>query len=123
MQIVKFRQRLVSFNCNDANLITTNKGRYFLLCENKRYYVVNAACPHRQGPLHLGTVSDDGKKILCPMHGLGTSKHSLCKKALPCVYRNGFLTVILGSDETLVALQKMSILVNEEKQYDEMCFT
>ena len=116
-------QRLVSFKCDEANFLTTNKGNYFMLVEDDCYYMVNADCPHRRGPLHLGKISSDGKKIVCPMHGMALDKDKLCQRALPCVYRNGLILVLLQLGETLVAVRKVLILAIEETYYDEMCVT
>lgn len=60
--------------------------RYFLV-ENKKGYrfVVPAICPHRGGPLYMGTMDDGGTCIRCPWHNLNTPINSLTRRALPSV--------------------------------------
>ncbi|MCH9744915.1 MAG: Rieske 2Fe-2S domain-containing protein [Gammaproteobacteria bacterium] len=114
--------QFIKFKIDNVNFIITDKAHYFLLVHKGQYYFVNNRCPHRGGPLHLGRLSGDGKKILCPMHNFGANKESMCKKGLPCIHRNGHMIVLIGKDEKLLALKKTVILVNEGSKNDAMCF-
>lgn len=85
----------------EFNMIAVSDKTYFV---NKGAYhtrVLPAACPHRQGPLHLGRLQPDGETIVCPWH---ENKYSACnieKKALPSVRTGDVLHVVTAAEATI----------------------
>jgi len=54
-------------------LVTINGVAVALFRQGDRFYALNNACPHRQGPLSRGTVAAEAEGgscfVRCPMHG------------------------------------------------------
>ncbi len=75
-----------SFNESQGSILIVGDERYFLV-ENKKGYrfIVPAKCPHRGGPLYMGTVEGSGACIRCPWHNIATPINSLTRRALPSV--------------------------------------
>ena len=57
----------------ERKLIKVNGVAVAVFHQGDRFYALNNACPHRQGPLIRGTIVDAGEgsscEIRCPMHG------------------------------------------------------
>lgn len=57
----------------ECKLVTVNGVDVAVFRQGGRFYALNNACPHRQGPLSRGTVMavDEGAGcfVRCPMHG------------------------------------------------------
>jgi nitrite reductase/ring-hydroxylating ferredoxin subunit len=58
-------------------------------------FVMGAACPHRGGPLHLASVSDDGSRLLCPWHG-GRVSVARLRRQVAAVRRGGTVTAVFA---------------------------
>lgn len=57
----------------ERKLVTVNGVDVAVFRQGGRFYALNNACPHRQGPLSRGTVTaaadGAGYFVRCPMHG------------------------------------------------------
>ncbi len=57
----------------ERKLVTVNGMDVAVFRQDGRFYALNNACPHRQGPLSRGTVTaaadGAGCFVRCPMHG------------------------------------------------------
>jgi hypothetical protein len=92
--------RVVRFHPAQANCLWRGGPRYFLLEEGSEApAMAGARCPHRGGPLHLGATSMDRRRIVCPMHGLGTPVAALRRAALPTVVRSDEIVVLVPAEE------------------------
>ncbi|MEU2118023.1 Rieske 2Fe-2S domain-containing protein [Streptomyces sp. NPDC016459] len=56
--------------------------------------VLAASCPHRGGPLHLGTPDADNRRLVCPWHERGTSLSRL-RRLVPAVRTGDTVTAVL----------------------------
>ena len=50
-------------------------------------YLLPAGCPHRGGPLRLGTIDTEGQAVLCPWHDNPVKIRWLRNRALPLIQR------------------------------------
>ena len=55
-------------------------------------------CPHRGGPLHLGSVDPSGAFVVCPWHHTKTRLSHLVARALPTVRGGERVTVVIGPE-------------------------
>jgi nitrite reductase/ring-hydroxylating ferredoxin subunit len=93
--------KVVTQPVKDINMLLVSDKKYFVNQTEYHTQVLPAVCPHRQGPLHYGTLSADGRSIVCPWH---ENKHSICnleKLALPSVITGGMLHVVMPQDATV----------------------
>lgn len=99
MTITHQPSRMLRFRARQANTLWGAGARYFWLESAGAPVMANAKCPHRGGPLHLGTLSADGTQILCPMHQLPTRVATLRRGALPMVLRSDEVVVMVPQEE------------------------
>lgn len=76
---------VVRFDASEHNTVLVGDDRYFLFRSEARLFLVHDKCPHRGGPLSLGRVSADGKRLICPWHGTRVSCAALRRRSLPMV--------------------------------------
>jgi nitrite reductase (NADH) small subunit len=89
---------VIHFDESEANFVATDAGNYFLWRDELGVaYMLPADCPHRGGPLWLGTL-DDGR-IRCPWHESLVSQRSLERRALPTVVNRTNVTTIAPGSE------------------------
>lgn len=89
--------------------------RYFVwrTCDN-RQMLIDDACPHRQGPLHLGVVQCPSGALTCPSHGITWTQRSLERRSLPTVLCGTILTAVLPNDaDAEISLRQTRIMANE----------
>ncbi|MFK7866633.1 MAG: Rieske 2Fe-2S domain-containing protein [Alphaproteobacteria bacterium] len=67
------------------SLRVVGKSRYFLYPDPQRPMVLNAKCPHRGGPLHLGTFDCANHSITCPWHRIKYKQKQLERSSMPAV--------------------------------------
>jgi nitrite reductase/ring-hydroxylating ferredoxin subunit len=92
--------RVLRFPAHQANCLWADGVRYFALQSGEATPIMaKAKCPHRGGPLHLGTVSADGLQIHCPMHQLATRVATLRRSALPMILRQDEVVVMVPQGE------------------------
>ncbi|MFG2910290.1 MULTISPECIES: Rieske 2Fe-2S domain-containing protein [unclassified Kitasatospora] len=56
--------------------------------------VLPASCPHRGGPLNLGTPDPTGRRLVCPWHERGSSLSRL-RRQVPAVRSGDTVTAVL----------------------------
>jgi len=69
-------------------------------------------CPHRGGPLHLGSLDESLEFIVCPWHHNKTRVTALAGRSLPTVRRGSDVTVVVGVEagETPHAIRRTFLL-------------
>lgn len=75
----------VTFSANHYNLLTVGDQEFFLHMVSGQLHLLPNSCPHRGGPLRLGTIT--AEKIVCPWHGTEVPLSRCQERALPVVYR------------------------------------
>lgn len=81
---------------DECSVIVQGDARYFLLLmpgERKAY--VSDVCPHRGGPLHMGSSDATCAKIRCPWHKYSWSTKALGARVAPAVRRGKCWSVAL----------------------------
>ncbi|CAN95353.1 hypothetical protein predicted by Glimmer/Critica [Sorangium cellulosum So ce56] len=74
--------------------------RVFLLEWRSATYVIPDYCPHRGGPLSLGTRSEDPCAIRCPWHGMSNHIRPMTERAIPAVQVGDTISFILTEDRS-----------------------
>ena len=107
--------KILRFQRDQANLIELGDRSYFLHCDHAGAYVlIRARCPHRGGPLFLGTVQDGpAESIRCPWHDTVVSVKALQKKAPPMVVNGSECLVIIGDGIPEGHVRCVRTLLNE----------
>ncbi|NBD08492.1 Rieske 2Fe-2S domain-containing protein [Corallococcus sp. c25j21] len=96
------------------NLLEVGGRRFFLLRSSDELLLVASACPHRGGPLHLGTWDSQAGAIQCPWHSRRITLKHLRKGAIPLVsLRDEVVAVFPDEPGALVRLRWRGILANE----------
>jgi nitrite reductase (NADH) small subunit len=91
---------VVTFDPSRVNFIESEgqAGWFMAPLSNGCVYVLPSRCPHRGGPLHLGTIDPTGKSLICPWHDNTVSVRWLCTHALPLVKRQGGPWTVIAPD-------------------------
>jgi 3-phenylpropionate/trans-cinnamate dioxygenase ferredoxin subunit len=69
---VTFLSKISEIPAGERKLITVNGIDVAVFHIGERFYAVNNACPHREGPLIRGTIVEPEPgvcEVRCPMHG------------------------------------------------------
>jgi nitrite reductase/ring-hydroxylating ferredoxin subunit len=83
----------------EQNFIEDRQHAFMLLrTESGELEAVPAKCPHRGGPLHLGSYDAQKQCIRCPWHQSDVKLSTLRARALPLVSARGVTTVVLQGD-------------------------
>lgn len=90
---------VVTFDSSRHNTVFVGETRYFVFSSQGRRFLVHDRCPHRGGPLSLGTVSADGRHLTCPWHGTRMACAVLRRKSVPLVRRGDVVTAYLPASE------------------------
>jgi nitrite reductase (NADH) small subunit len=91
---------ILRFAEHQANFVETDEGRYFLRRDDHSAQLLPADCPHRGGPLWLGTLHEG--RVRCPWHENHVSLESLRRRGLPMIVNRGIVTAVApGSKATL----------------------
>lgn len=69
------------------NTVRVGEELYFRIERENGASVIRSRCPHRGGPLHLGTAREEGgvERLRCPWHGNQFSLSRLCARGVPTV--------------------------------------
>jgi len=106
--------RVVVMDLSRHNAVLAGHERYFVFEQGGRRELVRDRCPHRGGPLSLGRLTPDGRRLTCPWHGTRLTTSALRRTALPMV-RSGDHAVIVFPDlpaEVPVTPVRWRILAN-----------
>jgi nitrite reductase/ring-hydroxylating ferredoxin subunit len=89
--------KVLRFQADEANLIELGSRSYFLhRTRADAYVLIRARCPHRGGPLFLGSVQHGPvESIRCPWHDSVVSVQAMQKKAPPMVVNGSECRVIV----------------------------
>jgi Rieske [2Fe-2S] domain len=90
----------VELDWPEHNAVIVGNDHYFTLVRNGTVHVVASTCPHRGGPLHLGTVQ--GERLRCPWHGNTMRVDRLCHRSIPVVQRGNRVIAYLPASEGTV---------------------
>ena len=107
--------KILRFQRDHANLIEYGDRSYFLHRDRAGAYVlIRARCPHRGGPLFLGTVEDGpAESIRCPWHESLVSVKAMQKRAPPMVVNGLECRVIIGDVAGESHVRCVRTLLNE----------
>jgi nitrite reductase/ring-hydroxylating ferredoxin subunit len=107
--------KILRFQRDHANLIEYGDRSYFLHRDRAGAYVlIRARCPHRGGPLFLGTVQDGpAESIRCPWHDSVVTVKAMQKRAPPMVMNGSECRVIIGDVAEEGHVRCVRTLLNE----------
>ncbi len=91
---------MIELDLRAANVFEVG-GRSYFVVETRpgRVVVLPDACPHRGGPLRLGTYDPARCVLECPWHGTRFPLAWLLARAVPCVRRGDRLRACVPADE------------------------
>ena len=107
--------KIATLDVRDHNTVFLRDDRYFVFEHGGRLFLVQDRCPHRGGPLSLGSRSPDDKRVVCPWHGSRIACAWLRRQSMPIVRRGTEITAYLPDPEdgaTPLFLAKRRILAN-----------
>lgn len=97
-------------NNGSENMIAVGEKFFFFNQTDLDTQVLPVNCPHRNGPLHLGKMTEKGRVVTCPWH---ENKYSVCnleKKALPSVKISDTINIVVSkSDEVRFWYEKLPV--------------
>ena len=117
--------KIATLDVRDHHTVFLRDDRYFVFEHDGRFFLVQDRCPHRGGPLSLGSRSPDDKRVVCPWHGSRIACAWLRRQSMPIVRRGTEITAYLPDPEggaTPVFLAKRRILANERAAAPEREF-
>jgi nitrite reductase/ring-hydroxylating ferredoxin subunit len=91
--------QIVTINVDDFNILSIGGNCYFKINHEGRLFIAPSKCPHRGGPLHLGSRSACGNRIVCPWHDNEYSIKTIVRRALPAVFLSGKVSIIAADGE------------------------
>jgi len=105
--------QVVHLNPNAHNFISGQNNYFIYQTSEGKKLLLNAACPHRGGPLYLGNRNCSSEKLICPWHNQKQSEQSLQRHALPMIHVPGRATALIKeSPEIHISVSKITILAN-----------
>lgn len=108
--------RVLQFSSREANCVQVGGDPYFLYApEGHPPLLCGDRCPHRGGPLHLGTADPHRGRLVCPWHETVFTRRALERRSAPMV-RVGFrITAIFDgpADGPAITFAKRRIIANE----------
>jgi nitrite reductase (NADH) small subunit len=99
----------ITLALDSFNFISVAERRYFLL-QDREIWIVPSECPHRGGPLHLGTYSPCKARLVCPWHNNSYAKGRITGRALPTICRRSEVSIVVPKGE--VRAWKELLVVN-----------
>jgi hypothetical protein len=91
---------VLTFDPSRVNFIEVEGGGgwFLTVLGDGAAHLLPTRCPHRGGPLHLGTIDPKGEAVLCPWHDNPVRVRWLQKNALPLIRRRGGLWTAVVPD-------------------------
>ncbi|MDR3514732.1 MAG: Rieske 2Fe-2S domain-containing protein [Azospirillaceae bacterium] len=109
--------KVIHFDSRDQNFVTVgDHERYFLLDRpGHAPLMCNDTCPHRGGPLHLGTSDERTGAVTCPWHETTYTRPALERRSPATVRVGTRITAVLDipADMPVTLDRKQRILANE----------
>lgn len=106
--------RVVVMDLLRHNTVTVGQDRYFVLTVAGHPMLAPDRCPHRGGPLSLARRTPDGRRLICPWHGIEVGITALRRRCLPMI-RSGTEAVVLlpqAGPDTAVSVSRRQILAD-----------
>jgi nitrite reductase (NADH) small subunit len=95
---------VVALEPKERALVEIEARRFVLLTpEPGVSFLVNAICPHRGGPLHLGRLDLEAGAVHCPWHERRVSLRHLQREALPLVRWRDHAVAVVPDEPDAVA--------------------
>lgn len=87
-----------TFDRSEGQLLTLGRHRFFIFSDPEgSEHIIPDRCPHRGGPLSMGSWDAETCKLTCPWHNRSWPASTLIKKELPTIRVSGKWTVYLGA--------------------------
>ena len=87
--------RVVVMDLSRHNALLVGHDRYFVFESGGHVELVRDRCPHRGGPLSLGRLTPDGRRLTCPWHGTRVSVAALRRASMPMMRCGDEAVVVL----------------------------
>jgi nitrite reductase/ring-hydroxylating ferredoxin subunit len=110
--------KIVIHPVNAFNMLSVSDKTYFVNQTAYATQILPTTCPHRQGPLHFGKLSDDGVVIVCPWHENKIQVCNLEKKALPSVRTGDTLHVVTPEEATIRMWREYLPIESRERSHE-----
>lgn len=84
------------------NCVTVGGTPYMYARTDIGSFVLPVQCPHRGGPLNLGTLDTsraDHPRLVCPWHEGAVSLRKATRRGIPAVRRGDYVTTVLSGVE------------------------
>lgn len=94
--------KTISLPKNAFNRVRAAGQSYFTFDGADAYAIVPSTCPHRGGPLHLGSLSACKARLVCPWHDQQYPTNFLVRQGLPVIVRRQQVTFVVDDDAPLV---------------------
>ncbi len=107
---------VVDLDRDDHNYVMVGDEPFFLFeTASDKAVICPDRCPHRGGPLHLGTRDCGTHALTCPWHHMVFMEGALVRRGVPSVSTGSRISAVFPVDpETPVYLQKRRIIANEQ---------
>ncbi|ALJ34435.1 hypothetical protein D9623_13585 [Azospirillum brasilense] len=108
--------RVVEFDRTQHNGVLVDETHYFLLAhEGHKPLLCSGKCPHRGGPLFLGTGNHKTGSIKCPWHETTFPRAILERQSVPTVIVGNRVTAVFDvpEDAGLAPFHHERIIANE----------
>lgn len=98
---------VVTFRAGGRNNCVTVAGVPYMYVRTEHgSFVLPVRCPHRGGPLNLGTLRPGETRLVCPWHERPTSITKAIRRGIPAVRRGDFvISVLPGADDAGYTLE------------------
>lgn len=112
--------RVVRFAAEEANCIEVQGERYVLFRDvDGTRTLLPTTCPHRGGPLHLGTFDPVRRAIVCPWHQTPVRLSRLLRGALPMVASRGRVAVVLAGAEEPAVMRRKTLFQGDDRAHQQ----
>ncbi|HEU4733003.1 MAG TPA: Rieske 2Fe-2S domain-containing protein [Kofleriaceae bacterium] len=100
---------VLTLQLEHTNFLAAGDASFALVAVDGELLFIDARCPHRGGPLHLGAVCRDARGrtgVKCPWHGTFVPAAQLRRRALPMVWRadTGDAVVVVPAGAEVTAM-------------------
>ncbi|MBL0843898.1 Rieske 2Fe-2S domain-containing protein [Pseudomonas mediterranea] len=111
--------KTLSVNKDVFNRIRAGKTEYFATDVNGKYALIPSQCPHRGGPLHLGSASKCRAKLVCPWHDNAYHVSRLDTKGLPLVRTGTTIHLVVPNEDTVIWKEYLPGIIAAQRE--DMC--